>query len=348
MKTRLAGMFAIGLLANTTQLPAQTYTLTDLGAVAPETVSQGYGLNSVGQAAGTSSNPNGAIATLFSEGQAINLGVLEANDVSVATAINGSAEVVGFEYFSSTAANTPHAWVFSNGKLTDIHSASLFPAGTKAFGINTSGVVVGQGYLTSSSFHAFVYADGQMVDIGPPRSVQASAIAINDAGQVLGNYYTAPGNAGPFIYANGKFTLLGQPVGTSATAVGINSVGQVAGTIYFNNGAPPHVAAFSNGVWTDLGLFSGVATHGAGINTAGQVVATAFFPVQSYHPFRPGRHVALTVKNGSPVDLNNSIPANSGFTLTDSIAVNDAGEILCNATTTTTPGHQHAVLLTPR
>ena len=160
MKKNLAEMFAVSLLAATTQLPAQTYTLTDLGAVAPETVSQGYGLNSVAQVAGTSSNPSGAIATLFSEGQAFNLGLLEANDVSVATAINGSAEVVGFEYFSSTAANTPHAWVFSSGKLTDISSPSLFPAGTKALGISTSGVVVGQGYLNSSSFHAFVYADG--------------------------------------------------------------------------------------------------------------------------------------------------------------------------------------------
>jgi hypothetical protein len=101
MKKSLAGIFAVGLLAGTTQLPAQTYTLTDLGSVAPETVSVGYGLNSAGQAAGTSSNPSGAIATLFSDGQAINLGLLEANDVSVATAINASTEVVGFEYFSS-------------------------------------------------------------------------------------------------------------------------------------------------------------------------------------------------------------------------------------------------------
>jgi len=343
-------MIAVGLLASTTDSRAQTYTITDLGAVAPDLVSAGYGLNSAGQSAGTSSNPSGAIPTLFSNKRAINLGTLEPNDVSAATAINSSVELVGFEYFSSTPGNTSHAWLYSNGRLTDIHSPSLFPAGTKALGINGSGVVVGQGYLDSSSFHAFVYSNGQMVDIGPPGSVQASAVAINDAGQIIGNYFTAPGNAGPFLYANGKFSFLGQPSGTSANAAGISSLGQVAGTIYFNSGSPPpHAATFKNGLWTDLGGFGGVATHGTGVNAAGQVIATAFFPVQSYHPFKPGKHVALTVRNGTLVDLNTMVPSNSGFALTDSIAINDSGYILCNATTTTsTTGHQRAVLLQPK
>jgi probable HAF family extracellular repeat protein len=225
----------------------------------------------------------------------------------------------------------------------------LFPEGTTPHGINDSGVVVGQGSLDSSSFHAFVYANGRMIDIGPPGSFQASAIAINDAGQVLGSYYTGPGNAGPFVYQNGHFTYLGQPPGMSVSPAAINSIGQIAGTIYLNNGSlPPHAAIFNNGVWTDLGAFSGVATHGTGINTSGQVIATAFFPVKSYHPFIPGKHVALVFRNNSLADLNKSIPANSGFTLTDAIAINDAGQILCNAATATTPSYKRAVLLSPK
>lgn len=346
MKASLAAVFVVALSSGTGQLRAQTYTVTDLGAVAPDVVSAGYGLNGVGQASGTSSNPSGAIDTLFSGGHAFNLGTLEPGDVSVATAINDSAEVVGYEFFISEPGNTSHAWLYSNGTLTDIHSPTLFPQGTTPHGINRSGVVVGQGNLTSSSFHAFVYASGQMADIGPPGSLQASAVAINDAGQVVGNYYTAPGNAGPFVYANGTFNFLGQPAGTSASAAGINSIGQVAGSIYFNNGAPPHVAVFSSGAWTDLGLFGGVATHGTGINTAGQVIATAFFPVKSYHPFVPGKHVALIFRNNSLADLNKSISSTSGFTLTDSIAINDAGQILCDGTNAS--GQKRALLLNPK
>jgi probable HAF family extracellular repeat protein len=349
MKMCLPALFATALMTGTSVSPAQSYNITDLGPVSGDAVSVGYGLNNLGQAVGTSSNPSAAIPTLFSNGETINLGLFEPGDASVATAINGSAEVVGYEFFGSLPGNTSHAWLYSNGTLTDIHSPTLFPQGTTPHGINSSGVVVGEGDLGNSSFHAFVYASGQMVDIGPPGSFQASAVAINDAGQIVGSFYTAPGNAGPFLYANGQFTYLGQPAGTSVDAAGLNSLGQVAGTIYVNNGSlPPHAAVFSNGVWTDLGAFDGVATHGTGINTAGQVIGTAFFPVKSYHPFIPGKRVALIAKNGNLSDLNKSIPANAGLTLTASIAINDNGQILCNATTTTTPSFQRAVLLSPK
>src|SRR6267143_892546 len=100
MKSRLAGFLAIALWASTARLPAQSYNVADLGAVARQKVSKGYALNNLGQAAGVSETPYGAIATLFSNGKAINLGTLEPMDVAIATAINGSGEVVGYEPFS--------------------------------------------------------------------------------------------------------------------------------------------------------------------------------------------------------------------------------------------------------
>ena len=345
MKLGFAG-FALGLMATTLTSPAQSYNVTDLGAVAGDSVSQGYGLNASGEAVGTSSG-GAAIATLFSNGKAISLDP-NSGDVSIATSINGNSEVAGSYY--NLSGMPFHAFVVSGGTFFDINSPTLFPAGTKAAAINLSGEVVGQGYLTSSSFHVFLYSNGQMVDLGPPGSYQAIPYAMNEAGQIVGSYYTSSTDNGSFLYSNGRFTNLRAPAGTSTSAFGVNSVGQVAGAIYFNSGSPPpHAAVFRNGVWTDLGGFSGVATHGTGINTAGEVIATAFFPVQSYHPFRPGKHVALIFRNGVLVDLNTLIPANSGFTVTDSVAINDAGEILCNATTIISGvGRERAVLLTPK
>jgi hypothetical protein len=52
------------------------------------------------------------------------------------------------------------------------------------------------------------------------------------------------------------------------------------------------------------------------------------------------------VRNNSLVDLNRLISGNSEFTLTDSIAINNAGQILCNAKNSS--GTQRAVLLTPK
>jgi probable HAF family extracellular repeat protein len=78
--------------------------------------------------------------------------------------------------------------------------------GTRANGINSSGVVVGQGLVTTSSFHAFLYAGGKMVDLGG--GYQASASVINDSGQIVGNGTTA----GAFLYSNGKMVSLGVPL----------------------------------------------------------------------------------------------------------------------------------------
>jgi probable HAF family extracellular repeat protein len=347
MKLYLPALPVTALLASATISPAQSYNLTDLGAVSGQTVSAGYGLNGLGHAVGDSSSPNGAIPTLFSGGKAFDLGTLETGDVSVATCLNGSAEVAGYEPFVSDPNNTSHAWVYSNGKLFDIHSPSLFPQGTRAAAINDSGVVVGQGNLTSSSFHAFVYANGQMVDLGPPGAYQASAVAINNNGQIAGNAYFTKSGAASFIYANGKFTYLTQPAGATVSVFGLNGVGQLAGAIYFNNGSPAHAASWSNGAWTDLGGIVGAsANHATGINSAGEVIGTAFFPVKSYHPFIPGKHVAFVIRSGKPVDLNTQMPAGTGYILTDAIAINDSGEILCNASTPTSS--KHAVLLAPK
>jgi hypothetical protein len=71
-----------------------------------------------------------------------------------------------------------------------------------------------------------------------------------------------------------------------------------------------------------------------------------FFPVKSYHPFRPGKHVPFICRNGTLVDLNTLVSSNPGFTVTDSVGINDLGQILCNATNSS--GVQRAVMLTPK
>jgi len=343
-KSRSLELLVITLIASGARAFAQSYTVSDLGAASGDSVSVGYALNTVGQAAGESSTPSGAIATLFRGGQAIDLGTLEPLDIAVATGINGSAEVVGFESFSADQNNVFHAFLYSNGALHDIHSPSLFPAGTSATAINNSGVVVGQGWLNSSSFHAFVYADGQMVDLGPPGAYQASAVAINNSGQILGNAYFTSGGGGAFVYASGKFTYLTPPAGAAVSAFGINSVGQVAGAI--NGPAGTHAAVYGNGKWTDLGGVAGAAAQATGINTAGQVIGTVIFPQTVYHPPKPGKHIGFIIGNAGLVDLNTLIPAGSGFVITDAIAINDAGQILCNGASP--DGTKRAVLLTPK
>jgi hypothetical protein len=50
---------------------------------------KGYSLNDLGQGSGISSSPSGDIATLFTNGHAIDRGTLESGDVAIAIGING-------------------------------------------------------------------------------------------------------------------------------------------------------------------------------------------------------------------------------------------------------------------
>src|ERR1035438_6176870 len=99
-----------------------------------------------------------------------------------------TGEIAGYNIFYSNSNSEFQAFVYSNGSMKNINSASLFPSGTAAWGVNNSGQAVGTGYLSSSSFHAFLYSGGKMVDLGPPGSYQASAAAINNSGQIVGSY----------------------------------------------------------------------------------------------------------------------------------------------------------------
>jgi probable HAF family extracellular repeat protein len=140
---------------------------------------------------------------------------------------------------------------------------------------------------------------------------------------------------------------LGVPSGAySSEGKAINSNGQIVGSITLNTNAV-HAALYSNGAWTDLGAMPGaLSSQATGINIGGQIVGTAIFPIKSYHPFKPGKHLGFIHNNSALVDLNTLVPKNSGFTITDAVGINDSGQILCDATNTS--GYKHAVLLTPK
>src|SRR5580704_13704434 len=265
---------ALCLFASTSQSPAQTYTITDLGTLPGNTISQAFALNDAGEVAGVSDTPTAAIATLFSGGKATSISTL-GSSVSVANAINGSGEIAGWNSYNSSASFNPQAFLYSNSKMLNINSASVFPSGTEAYGINNAGEVVGTGYLSDSNFHAFLYTGGKITDIGPPGSLQASAVAVNNSGQIVGSYYLTSGGGGEFLYSNGKMTTLPLPAGASAvSANAINDNGEIAGVIYPSSGGPAHAARYVNGVWTDLGTITGAASNvGLGVNLSGPSLA---------------------------------------------------------------------------
>jgi probable HAF family extracellular repeat protein len=86
----------------------------------------------------------------------------------------------------------------------------------------------------------------------------------------------------------------------------------------------------------DLGTLGGTFSDSAGINNHRHIVGTS--------TVAGGQQHAYLFSKGKMTDLNELIPASSGWTLIAATGINDAGEVVGNGTIN---GHAHAFLLTP-
>jgi probable HAF family extracellular repeat protein len=196
--------------------------------------------------------------------------------------------------------------------------------GSAATGINGSGQVVGQSYLSSGPLHAFLYESGQMKDLGNAfGGTDSVAYDINNSGQVVG-YATigAGGQSHAFLYENGQMKDLGVlPERTFSIAKAINGSGQVAGTsgtrVGFNR-----AFLYENGQLKDLGTLPGASdSQAAGINGSGQVVGTS--------TYSDGHDRGFLYENGQLKDLG-TLPGGSLHVLPR--AINGSGQVVGYAT----------------
>ncbi len=149
--------------------------------------------------------------------------------------------------------------------------------------VNASGVVAGYQYFDSSKqFHAAIYANGTVKDLGTlPGGTSSSAEGINASGQVVGSSDRGDGLVHAFLYSNGVMTDLGTlPGGATSYATGINDNGQIVGysdTRQPNTSwpQPEHAFSYSNGKMIDLGSLGSsfaVWSRANAINASGQIV----------------------------------------------------------------------------
>lgn len=202
------------------------------------------------------------------------LGVIGGN-ISNATAINDSGQVVGSSYINKQTA-VYHAFLWTqSGGLLDLGTLG----GNNSYGeaINSAGQVVGCADVSPSNLvpgHAFLWTQsGGMQDLGTLGN-GSCALGINNVGQVVG-VSTVNSNVDYHVFvwtaATGMLDI-GVPVSSATTGASINDKGEVVGTFYDSStGYHAFLWTQSGGV-QDLGNLGQPYATGASINAFGEVV----------------------------------------------------------------------------
>ena len=181
-------------------------------------------------------------------------------------------------------------------------------------GINSAGQLVGVSYVSSGlGAYPFLYANGQMINLGTLGGTYGSAAAINNIGQVTGGSKTSSGALQAFLYSHGQMTSLST---SFSSGVGINDAGQVAVQEY-GSGNSSRAFLYTNGQPRDLGTLGGTYAYPSAINNRGQVVGGSAILAGTEH--------AVLYSNGHIIDLLRTLPGGNEESEAD--AINNAGQV---------------------
>jgi probable HAF family extracellular repeat protein len=324
---------------------AQAYSVTNIGAASTRPSPRAVDNN--GDVAGVfmvSPKPPQSHAFFWTKSDGVqDLGTLGGggND-SAAFGINASGQVVGQANSSAGGSDQAFLWTNTAGMI-DI--GNLGGPSSVANAINASGQVAGQSDLANGFTAAFLWTQsGGMQSLGTlPGGQQSGANAINSAGEIAGWANVGSKDDAVIWTESGGLVNLGINASCGATALGINDSTEVIG--WFNNSAgcsfTSHGFSWTHsGGFNDLGILSGGQYSFAyGINSTGQIVGTGNNSTSAI--------VALLwTADGTIHDLNTLIAPGIARTLVSANAINNAGQIVVDATSKTGKGN-YALLLTP-
>jgi probable HAF family extracellular repeat protein len=357
MKRTLLGVSTALVLAACAA--AQTYTVTDIGVLKGDNESNGFWINDSPAVVGCAdtANSEGYPCTGTGAGQHAfywtrsgglkDLGTLPGGNISGAIGLNDAGEVVGYSNTSSGLLTEYNFIAFewtSSGGMVNLGKLSGGNSSC-AFEINSSGVIAGDSFVNSTVVDAASWTNNKIKSLGAlPKAIFTAALDINDSGEIVGE--SVFGYGPPFTSHGFQWTSAGgmKDLGTlsggnTSLANSINSSGIVVGQS--NSGSSLHWHAVkwdaSNKI-TDLGtLVGGDYSIAFGINSSSEIVGYGNISNNA-------AHAMIWSSTAGMQDLNNLIPANSGWVLINANAINTSGQITGYGTK---GGHNHAFLLTP-
>jgi probable HAF family extracellular repeat protein len=248
----------------------------------------------------------------------------------------------------ATAAAAPATAAAKTYTITDMGSLGL--GESVPYGINANGQVTGLSYLSSTykfscgypirtctahPYHAFLYGNGTMTDLGTLGGTNSQGNAVNLSGQVAGVANTNKGGTDATLWTGKKATDLGAlaPLaGSYSVAYGISDSGQVvgswaAGVTAINDGSHPFL--YSNGTITSLpepSNFTAAGCEARAINNNGQIAGMCTDTNGNAH--------LVMWQNGTVTDLGTI--GNDDLADLEALAMNNNGQIAGWTAATTT------------
>lgn len=233
--------------------------------------------------------------------------------------------------------------------ITDMGSLGL--GESIPYGINATGQVTGYSYLsttytvpcpldypgtkcTAHPYHAFLYSNGTMTDLGTLSGHNSIGESVSLSGQVAGWSTTSKGGTDATLWTGKQATDLGAlaPLssGSYSIAYGINDSGQVAGfwaagVTAINDGSHPFL--YSNGTITSLPeptSFTVAACEARAINNNGQIAGMCTDTSGNGH--------LVMWQNGTVTDLG-TIGNIGDISNLEALSMNSNGQIAGSAAT---------------
>ncbi len=267
--------------------------------------------------AGTAAGATDSCGALWRDAKRTDLGTL-GQWTSTAACINDDGTVVGTVYNECADYTPQRAFVWRRGVMKDIGNLGDVCVPAFASAINNKGQVVGmsddRGFLWEShkGMRNLGYLD---------RYYKSAAYGINNKGQVVGE-----SGDRAFLWHNGAMTELVPLAGyRSSVAMAISDDGMIVGESGEGNmlfAGPCRACLWDkSGRATDLGTLGGDQSFAWAVNKNGQAAGWSDLAGGK------GTHAFLWQK-GKMVDLNDLIPADSGWVLQKACGINDAGQIV--------------------
>ncbi len=252
---------------------------------------------------------------IWQNGELIPIGTLGDGWVD-AMDINDSGKVVGLFYDNNTS--NDRAFVSSNGNMSLLNVPGNIQ-NCAALGNNNSGTIVGWASADTGGSKAVKWQNGSMqyLTYGSVNSFNGQAHDVNSAGQIAGSYTNQNWESRGFVWYNGDLTEIGTLGGNITHAYAINNVGQVVGqTRTANNNGRAFL--WQNGTLISIQSKQALNSCAWGLNDSGQVVGFQWI----------NSRTAFLYEDGETKNLNDLIDPNSGWELTDAMAINNFGHIV--------------------